>query len=164
MKAGSIEEQALMGTLRECFTGSSVQGVFAIFAGEVRWETWDGFLQLIGADEGECRLQRLLEVRAYDKESEFHAQRSALGERFLTRYVFDDDYDEDQLLDDVQLLDIDATRSKGNSYVSTGGGRFQLPLVGATKVRLRNYIEYGSDGMGTVVDFRIVGLEAGGDA
>lgn len=137
-------------------------GVLSIFAGAVKWTEWAEFKVMLEADEGECRLGRLLEMRAYDAESEFHAQRDALGKHFMWRYIRDADFAKDEKLDDVQYLDIDAKKSRGTSYVATGGGAYKLPVADATKVRLRNYLEYGSDGMATVVDFRIVGLECRG--
>lgn len=140
----------------------SPEGVLSIFTGCVWWTTWNEFSRCMESDDVERCLGRLLEIRAYDAKSEYHAQRSAMGVPFVGRFVCDDDFEEDEKLDDFQLLDKDDALSKGVSYVTTGGGSYTLPIVGAERIHIRNYLEYGKDdGMASIVDFRIVGLEGG---
>ena len=138
------------------------EGILSIFTGCVWWTTWDDFSQRMESDDAERSLVRLLEIRAYDTKSEYHALRSAMGAPFVGRLVCDDDFEEDEMLDDYQLLDKDDSLSVGNTYVSTGGGRYTLPIAGVERIHIRNYLEYGKDdGMASIVDFRIVGLEGG---
>lgn len=139
--------------------------VLSIFAGKLYWESLDGFL---ANEEPEHQMARLLEFRVYGPDGEFHAMRDAIGPEctFSWRTAMDDgkqpgvDY-----IDDLQRLDIDARASgmlPAGRVRSTGGGEYSLPEPMATRVRLRNYLEYGADGMAAIVDFRLVGLE--GDA
>ena len=131
-----------------------------IFTGEAKLAlTTD----LLGELEGEERLSHLLEIRAFGESAELHAVRSAMGEGFAGRFIEDDEaLGELDHLDDLQFLDI--ASNKGGHCATIGGGAFDLPPghESATKIIIRNYIDYDSDGLAQVVDFRIVGLELSG--
>ena len=129
-------------------------GVLAIFTYCVRWTTADE------VDFGQ--IGNLLEVRAYNKDAVAHAVRTVLGVDFAFRLADDRaaGLQEDEYLDELQYLDVDATRSGGFGYVTTGGGAYRLPVADATKILIRNYVRYDErDGMAHIVDFRIMGLE-----
>ena len=160
MSSGIVAEDALLRVVREQVPNP--QGVLAIFTGCVWWSTAQEFFSYMDAGDEERSLGRLLELRVYDASSEYHAQRSAMGLPLAGRLVRDADFAPDEMLDDVQLLDKDARRSSGTSYVTTGGGKYTLPVPDAERILIRNYIAYGEDdGMASIVDFRIVGLEGG---
>jgi hypothetical protein len=65
---------------------------------------------------------------------------------------------ENRTLDEEQYLDIDSAVSqaeKGN-YITTGGGKYTLPVLNAKKILIRNYIDYDDEGLAFFSDFRIV--------
>lgn len=141
-----------MGIVDDRYGGWSE--ALAIYTDRIRWTSIEEFKR-----ESASGLDRLLEVRAYNKYSEFHAVRSFMGARFFWRVICDEDYEEDAMFDDLQRLDINSRRKNvGNHYVATGGGAYELPKAGAKEVLLRNYIAYGEDGLASVDDFRIVEL------
>jgi hypothetical protein len=145
--------------LSDC-AGGNWDAVLAIYTDAIRWTDTEQFCA-----EVSTKLDKLLEVRAYNKDSEFHAVRSFMGEAFSWRIVCDEDYASDAMIDDEQALDVNSRhrRTVGNHYVATGGGDFDLPLAGAKSVVLRNYIVYDEDGLAGVDDFRIVRLQREGE-
>lgn len=141
------------------------EGVLAIFAGGVYWETLDDFwANMDSGDERylEHRLDRILEVRAYAPHGEMHLRRSSIAqdESLCGRWICDEGIGEEYHLDEKQYLDIDENRtnSESNIYVATGGGEYVLPKAHCTRIKIRNYITYDENGMGQITDFRILGL------
>lgn len=138
--------------------------VMSIFAGGVYWETLAEFQQNKEADHD---MARLLELRAYSENGEFHAQRSCIDATcpFIWHTIVDTPNDgERAFFDDVQRIDRDDKRiaaDSANRLFTTGGGSYTLPDASAERIRLRNYIEFNENGMAEIVDFRIVGLEGG---
>ena len=128
----------------------------AIFTDAVRLTTTGQLLDEISDDE---RLSRVLEVRAFGEDAELHAVRSAMGSAFSGRYIEDGDIDDENHFDERQILDI--ARNDCGHCTTIGGGEFDLPegYETATKICIRNYLDYDADGLAQVVDFRILGLE-----
>lgn len=140
------------------------EGILSIFAGGVFWESEDEFVKKCSCDR-EHAIERILEIRAYSKETEFHAVRDSIAEECTLSWRVVKDCDYDFYLDDVQYLDIDSSRSDAAhcQYFATGGGEYTLPIANAERVRIRNYFRYDEDGLAQAVDFRIVGLLKEGD-
>lgn len=108
-------------------------------------------------------MSKLLEVRAFNEEWEYHAIRSSLDAPFVWRCIYDDASDDgfsEMTLDDFHYLDIDVKQSNPDicEYRTTGGGFYRLPVANAQRIHLRNYLEYDDDGLLHVIDFRIVGF------
>lgn len=103
---------------------------------------------------------KLLELRAFDENSEYRVYRSTVDEPFFERKI-DDEADDKKFFDEEQYIDIDSTRSEGNLRYTIGGGKFHLPPanVNATKIVIRNYAKFDDDGVASVCDWRIVELK-----
>ncbi len=102
---------------------------------------------------------KLLELRAFDKNSEYRVYRSTVDKPFFERKI-NDAVDNKKYFDEEQYIDIDSTRSEGNTRYTTGGGKFHLPQdsLDSTKIVIRYYYSY-DDGIASVVDWRIVELK-----
>lgn len=140
---------------------NATKAVLVIFTDEVRWFGSSEFMDYLRKDD---RLASLLELRAHNATSEFHALRSNVSEPFVARLRIDDGNDSGGFCEDeVQYLDVDTT-APGTSpslrhYQSIAGGAYTLPVANATKVTVRNYYEYDDQsGLARLVDFRIVGF------
>lgn len=102
--------------------------------------------------------RKLLSIRVFNKGKEVRLSRSDIGQKFSLRVAFDKDEREEptcasrkfstdetaegaaardkferpycggEYFDEWQLLDVDMKRSKGNSYVATGGGEYNFPI------------------------------------
>ena len=114
-------------------------------------------------DDTSCINQaKLLEIRVFDKDSEYRLFRSCMGENFHLRVRSDKTEDIIKYFDDVYYLDIDEVASLGleNAMVqTTGGGRYYLPLQnhGDAGIRIRYYLaQNASTGVSEVVDSRVV--------
>lgn len=107
-------------------------------------------------DVDDLQENKLLELRAFDENSEYRIYRSTVDTDFYERYVEDSNY-----FDTEQFMDIDSTANKGNTRKTIGGGSFHLPPMyeSATKIVIRNYIKYDDDGIASVYDWRIVRLK-----
>lgn len=112
----------------------------------------------------DLREDKLLELRAFDENSEYHVYRSAIDNPFFERKI-DDRADEQQYFDEEQYIDIDSTRSEGNVRYTTGGGKFHLPQdsLNVTKIVIRYYYDYDNEGIASVTDWRIVELKKEGE-
>ena len=157
---------------------TTVEGVVAMVTGaDDAKQSWDAVLATYtdrvdwttANDLDLGHTDKLLELRAYNRAAELHTLRSSLTDEFVWRIV-DDDNTCDKCtsygahFDEMQYLDIDTPHSYGTNYLSTGGGAYQLPLENAERVIVRNYIKFDeSDGMASIVDFRIVRLVAEGE-
>ena len=136
--------------------GRDSVGAFATFTDE----EWGGTLEeLLCVLDDNTRLDRLLEIRAFESSRELHAVRSHMGSHFSWRIAGEDDGVRPHI-DDVHYLDIDATYRSADrrSYKTMSGGTYRLPLEGAERIHLRNYLEYDEDGLASIVDFRVVEL------
>lgn len=111
-------------------------------------------------DISDLQEDKLLELRVFDENSEYRRYRSTIDKPFYERKI-NDQTDDTQYFDEEQYIDIDSTRSEGNVRYSTGGGKFHLPKdkLNATKIVIRNYIEFDGDGIASVCDWRIVKLK-----
>lgn len=112
----------------------------------------------------DLREDKLLELRAFDENSEYRVYRSAIDNPFFERKI-DDRADEQQYFDEEQYIDIDSTRSEGNVRYTTGGGKFHLPQdsLNVTKIVIRYYYDYDNEGIASVTDWRIVELKKEGE-
>ena len=134
--------------------------VFAILTDEVVCK-WQQEFEQFSSD-------KLLEIRVFNDNEEFHAVRDSMGAAFVWRHIRDDEADAgfaDCTFDDVQYLDIDEKRSNVEAceYHAIGGGSYRLPIANAERIKLRNYLIYDEDGMAQIVDFRIVSIIARGE-
>lgn len=116
--------------------------------------------------------KHLLELRIFTAADELRISRLNIGNNFGWRYIDDTAFERslsgetddslcrfsDRIYDEEHYLDIDATKSEGFCYTTTGGGRYTLPVENAEKVRIRNYLEYDENGIVIISDFRIVGF------
>jgi len=120
-------------------------------------------------------IEHLLELRAFNKDSELKISRSSMCQQFCWRLIDDLDFKERlkcgeddpfdncfdmRTLDDTQYLDIDTNKNKDDTfnYTATGGGKYSLPISNAEKVKIRNYVDYDEEGIAFICDFRIVKL------
>lgn len=123
--------------------------------------------------------ETLLELRVFNETRELWAHRSALGRPFSWRIADDavlkqnamqesDDFlkePENHFMDSVQTLDIDTTVTLGtDEYGSrrlrtTVGGAYALPIAeNENCVRIRSYVRYDENGVGSVADARLLGF------
>ena len=120
----------------------------------------------------------LLELRIFDKDTEFMARRSMIGNKFVWRYIDDRELNKrfaetkDELrppvpemlfTDEEQTIDINTEKSIERSgetdVISTTGGRFTLPIKNKEgSVKTRVYYSYDKDGMATAEDYRLCAL------
>lgn len=122
--------------------------------------------------ELKVNVKHLMELRIFSANDELKISRLNIGQPFQWRYINDDTFkqlisaQEDDFLqkfsnriyDEEHYLDIDATKSEGVNYTTTGGGRYTLPVEYAEKIKIRNYLTYDENGIVIISDFRIVGF------
>lgn len=163
---GAVSQDAVL----ELIQANMSDGAFAlaIYTAGVSCFLWEGhFEPPCETDPGDTfDAAHLLEIRVFDRQGEFHACRGAMGEDFSWRAIRDDELRMDfhsDCLDERQYLDRDSKKSFGYKYASTNGGFFSLPVENADSLLIRNYIEYDSDGLASVVDYRIVDIVAEDD-
>lgn len=77
-------------------------------------------------DINDLQEDKLLELRAFDENSEYRVYRSTVDKPFFERKI-DDETDDMNCFDEEQYIDIDSTRLEGNVRYTTGGGKFHLP-------------------------------------
>lgn len=104
---------------------------------------------------------KLLEIRCFDENGEFHAVRSTVMEdRFDAREITDDSlYDGN--FDEKHFLDIDSAKTEENNdgwIYATGGGRYHLPVQNAQKLVVRYYYRFDDNGIARKCDWRLVGF------
>lgn len=121
---------------------------------------------------------KLLELRAFNEESEFYAKRSLVGRDFVCRYINDGkpDYNgngepenDETRYYEAHFLDIDETYTKDGvrdgdmfRYKSMTGGYYHLPIQKARKIVICNYITYDNgEYLAQVTDYRYVKLLGG---
>ena len=155
----TVEQDELVKLLGITFEAASQRdcaecGYLAIYTDEVVWASLGAF--------GVSDTGKLLELRAFSPNAELHAVRSELGHSFGCRIVIGEEPHDgfDWSFEDEQYLDVDRLGSVGRDYRTTGGGSYSLPIEGAEKIVLRNYVRFGEDdGIAQIVDFRIVRLK-----
>lgn len=146
--------------------GQATVGAFATLTDEEWGGTLDELLEYLGDED---RLAHLLELRVFEVAQEMHVARDYMGAPFAWRLVGGNDEalgKQGLTLDDIQFLDINRKvyerlceqDSTGRTYRSMSGGTYRLPIAGANRIHLRNYLEYDEDGVAGIVDFRIVSL------
>lgn len=119
--------------------------------------------------EGERIFRKALEIRAFNRMEETKWFRGDLGTQgFYCRTIRDDALtlgkESTDYWDETHYLDIDEQKSDPSLgiAVSTGGGRYELPLekYGDVKVRIRNYLVYEEDTSQLgIADWRLVDFE-----
>lgn len=114
--------------------------------------------------------ENLMEIRIFSSKSEAKFSRTSVSKDFKFRVIDDDcireslknendDFLKDfknRVIEDIQYLDIDKTKSNGRIYQATGGGKYTLPFENAEKIKIYNYIDYDENGIAGIKDFRIV--------
>lgn len=115
-------------------------------------------------------VSRLMEMRIFNENGEFKICRHMLGDNFRWRYISDEQFtkrlsaESDEFLsnfrnrtfDEISYLDIDSKKSSGMNYVTTGGGKYSLPVENAERIKTRSYLDYDKNGILSINDFRIV--------
>lgn len=112
---------------------------------------------------------KLLELRVFDNKKEWKLFRSDLGKDFYSRYEDDTGKNEGvDYFDEIQLLDIDISRSKkapGVMY-TTAGGSYNLPkdieYLDRAAIRVRHYFGVDNEsGQAFIIDYRLVDFGSG---
>ena len=112
---------------------------------------------------------RLLELRVFDKDKEWKLFRSDIGKDFSYRFQGEEDNKGEGLdyFDEVQLLDIDITKSsKGKKMMcTTAGGKYNLPKdisdLDRAAIRVRHYFGVDNEsGQAFIRDYRLVDFES----
>ena len=111
---------------------------------------------------------KLLELRVFDNKKEWKLFRSDLGKDFYSRYEDDTGKNEGvDYFDEIQLLDIDITRSSKDSrqIYTTAGGRYNLPKdisdLDRAAIRVRHYFGVDNEsGQAFIRDYRLVDFES----
>ena len=114
-------------------------------------------------------VNKLLELRVFDKNKEWKLFRSDIGKDFSYRCQKEDDNKEEDMdyFDEVQLLDIDTIRSSkapGLMY-TTAGGSYNLPkdieYLDRAAIRVRHYFGVNNEsGQAFIRDYRLVDFES----
>lgn len=170
LKTGTCSEREILSVLAGVFSGKPCEGVVVIFTNEVQGATYSELLSFLSDEE---RAAHLLELRAFSGDREFHALRETMGQQFSWRSAIDDNTVgfEVDYLDEKQFLDIgevfpfrqDQDGNCSYGYRTMNGGSYRLPRSKAEKLLVRNYIQYGEDGLAHVADFRIVSILSKGE-
>ena len=114
-------------------------------------------------------VNKLLELRVFDKNKEWKLFRSDIGKDFSYRCQKEDNTKEEgaDYFDEVQLLDIDTSRSKKAPGVmhTTAGGSYNLPkdieYLDRAAIRVRHYFGVDSEsGQAFIIDYRLVDFES----
>lgn len=117
------------------------------------------FTDRFEADNGIPNIDdKLLELRLFNEVNELHAFRSNIGNDFFYRVSDDTGLDEMDFIVNYQKLDINNNEKKGYNLMTTVGGRYSLPVDEENYAKVIDYIEYDSDGMAMVADYRIAGF------
>lgn len=112
--------------------------------------------------------ERLLDLRVFDAKQEIRFVRSTIARPFQMVCLKDSDYQNQDIIESVQLLDIDIARTKKEQCYetagivrATGGGYYSFPLAGYVdaKVRIKSYIDYDENGCAYVKAWRLAGFQ-----
>ena len=114
-------------------------------------------------------VNKLLELRVFDKNKEWKLFRSDIGKDFSYRCQKEDDNKEEGVdyFDEVQLLDIDTKRSSKDSrkMCTMAGGKYNLPKdisdFDRAAIRVRHYFGVDNEsGQAFIRDYRLVDFES----
>lgn len=114
-------------------------------------------------------VNKLLELRVFDKNKEWKLFRSDIGKDFSYRCQKEDNNKEEGVdyFDEVQLLDIDITKSsKGKKMMcTTAGGKYNLPKdisdLDRAAIIVRHYFGVDNEsGQAFIRDYRLVDFES----
>ena len=114
-------------------------------------------------------VNKLLELRVFDKNKEWKLFRSDIGKDFSYRCQKEDNNKEEGVdyFDEVQLLDIDITKSsKGKKMMCTAaGGKYNLPKdisdLDRAAIIVRHYFGVDNEsGQAFIRDYRLVDFES----
>ena len=129
----------------------------------VREYITDGTMILMYTDRFVCCEQReisdtehLLEARVFNDTAEIKVMRPTMADIFYYRWIDDTPLDKKDYIEENHYLDINEKLSSGNDYVTTGGGHYSLPVAGADRIMIRNYISFSGQGIAQITDFRVV--------
>ena len=109
------------------------------------------------------KLDKALEIRVFGDDSEYKFFRTDISREFLYRHIVDSSND-NEYYDEEQFLDIDDTRTSGDSVYATGGGQYKLPIANKknAKIRIRYYFgKYEETGHAYIKDWRVVNFVEG---
>ncbi|WP_155250406.1 type III-D CRISPR-associated protein Csx19 [Ruminococcus flavefaciens] len=108
--------------------------------------------------------EHLLEARIFNLQSELKIMRPTIADAFSFRYIEDSGLVEKKdYFPQEHYLDINPGLSYGTSYISTGGGKYQLPVENAERIQIRNYVSYDEQNIAQITDFRCVRYLEKGD-
>lgn len=114
-------------------------------------------------------VNKLLELRVFDKNKEWKLFRSDIGKDFSYRFQGEDDNKGEGVyyFDEIQLLDIDTSRSSKATGVmhTTAGGSYNLPKdipdLDRAAIRIRHYFGVDNEsGQAFIRDYRLVDFES----
>ena len=114
-------------------------------------------------------VNKLLELRVFDKNREWKLFRSDIGKDFSYRLQGEDDNKEEGVyyFDEVQLLDIDTSKEykKSELMKTTAGGEYNLPKdisdLDRAAIRVRHYFGVDNEsGQAFIRDYRLVDFES----
>lgn len=106
----------------------------------------------------ETDVDKLLELRAFDADSEFRVYRSTVDSPFKSRLL--PKSDDTEFFDDTYYLDIDTSVvDKYDRFLkhTIGGGIYHLPADN-TMITVRYYYKYDDNGIAKKYDWRLVGF------
>ena len=112
---------------------------------------------------------KLLELRVFDKDKEWKLFRSDIGKDFSYRFQGEEDNKGEGVyyFDEIQLLDIDITRSSKDlrEMYTTAGGKYNLPKdisdFDRAAIRVRHYFGVDKEsGQAFIRDYRLVDFES----
>lgn len=98
----------------------------------------------------------LLEARVFNEDKEIKLMRPTIADEFCYRVIDDTILSKEDYMEEDHYLDIDSEQSEGNTYFTTGGGSYTLPLTDAEKIRIRNYRSLDKECIAQITDFRVV--------
>ena len=105
-------------------------------------------------------IPHLLEARIFSDIAELKIMRPTIADQFSYRLIDDSKLTDKNYIQEEQFLDIDKKvydkSPDKNTYPTTGGGSFSLPVENACKVVIRNYISFDDEGIARISDFRVV--------
>ena len=108
-------------------------------------------------------IDKVTELRAFDKTKEIWLHRDSLEKDFYCRVIDDSTKSADSYFDETQLLDIDTTceaveKDGKTTFTAMGGGQYTLPVSSdANAVVIRNYLRFNEKtGRAEAYDFRVV--------
>lgn len=103
---------------------------------------------------------KLIEIRVFNETKEIKAVRGSLEKEFQIR-TLEAESNEEEKHYEVHYLDIDEKRKP--QIVTTGGGKYELPIEAPQRIKICNHLRYDENGVCQIVDYRIVKFLAKGE-